>query len=487
MPRLPTLSDPSLIHDSAYIDGHWVSADDGNSFTVLDPSDGTVLGHIPALGEKETHRAILAASHAYPTWKGLRAQERSIILRRWHDLILAHQEDLALIMGAEEGKPHAEARAEVAYGASFVEWFAEEAKRVYGDVIPHAHHQRRIIVLKEAIGVVAAITPWNFPIAMVTRKCAPALAAGCTVVLKPAEDTPLCALALGDLAERAGIPAGVFNIVTACDPVPIAVTLTKSPLVRKLSFTGSTEVGQHLMQQCAHTLKKLSLELGGNAPFIVFDDGDMTAAVQGAMISKFRNAGQTCVCPNRFLIHDSVYDRFSEELTTAVRSLKVGQSRDPEITQGPLINANALSKVSALVEDAVQKGARIVTGGDTHGRHFYTPTVLTEVTSEMRLAKEEIFGPVAALFRFHTEDQAIAMANDTEYGLAAYVYARDLARVWRVLETLEYGIVAINEGLISSEAAPFGGVKYSGFGREGSKYGIDEFITMKYVCLGGLR
>ncbi len=482
------LTDATLFRDRSYVNGVWTDADDAARFDVVNPADGSRLGQVADLGVTETRRAIAAAAAAWPAWRARTARDRAGVLRRWHDLILANQDDLALLLTLECGKPLAEARGEVVYGASFLEWFAEEAKRVYGDVIPATTPNRRLLVLKEPIGVVAALTPWNFPNAMITRKVAPALAAGCPVVIKPAEDTPFSALALAELAARAGLPAGVFNVITTSRPEIAGAELSANPLVRKLSFTGSTEVGRLLMRQCADTIKKVSLELGGNAPFIVFDDADLDAAVQGAMASKFRNAGQTCVCANRFLVADAVYDAFAARLGRAMSGLTVGPGTEPGIQQGPLINGAGLAKVQALVADAVAKGARVALGGGRHrlGGTFYQPTLLLDVTPEMRIAREEIFGPVAALFRFSGEAEAIALANATEYGLAAYFYARDVGRIWRVAEALEYGIVGINEGIISTEVAPFGGVKQSGIGREGSRYGIDDFVEIKYLCLGGL-
>jgi len=479
------LRDPGLLRDRAHIDGAWVGA--ATTFPVADPASGEVLAQVPELGTAETRRAIEAANAAWPAWRTQTAKQRATILRKWFDLILAHADDLALLMTREQGKPLAEARGEIAYGASFVEWFAEEGKRVYGDVIPSPAADRRLVVLKQPIGVCAAITPWNFPNAMITRKVAPALAAGCTVVVKPAEQTPLSALALAELAQRAGFPPGVFNVVTgsaAAAPV-IGAELTANPVVRKLSFTGSTEVGRLLMAQCAPTVKKISLELGGNAPFIVFDDANLDDAVEGAMLSKYRNAGQTCVCANRLLVQDGIYEAFAERLADKVRALKVGAGVETGVNQGPLIDAAALAKVEALVADAVAKGARVLTGGQRHerGGTFYRPTVLADVTAGMRCAREEIFGPVAPLFRFKTEAEAIALANATEYGLAGYFFARDLGRVWRVAEALEYGIVGVNTGIISNEVAPFGGVKQSGIGREGSRYGIEDYLEIKYVCL----
>ncbi len=483
------LKDVSLLKTLAYVDGAWTAADTGATFDVLNPATGEVLAKLPDMGAAETRRAIEAANAAWPAWKAKTAKERANILRAWYTLIMANQEDLAILLTAEQGKPLAEARGEIAYGASFIEWFAEEAKRVYGDVIPGHGVDKRIIVLKEPIGVVAAVTPWNFPNAMITRKCAPALAVGCPVVIKPAEDTPLSALALAELAERAGIPKGIFNIVTTNHAPAVGGELTANPLVRKLSFTGSTEVGKLLMSQCAATVKKVSLELGGNAPFIVFDDADLDAAVLGAMASKYRNAGQTCVCANRLLIQDGVYDEFARRLAIAVAGLTVGSGLTSAATQGPLINEEAVEKVERLLADAVSKGATILCGGKRHelGRTFFEPTIVTNVTPAMAMAREEIFGPVAPLFRFKTEAEAIAMANDTQFGLAAYFYAGNVARVWRVAEKLEYGIVGINEGIISTEVAPFGGVKESGIGREGSKYGAEDFLEIKYLCLGGIK
>jgi len=481
------LNDPTLLRQHAFIDGAWIAADNGKTFSVSNPADGAILGEVADCGAAETRRAIAAANAAWPTWRDRTAKERAAVLRRWHDLILANLDDLAILMTLEQGKPLAEARGEVAYGASFIEWFAEEGKRVYGDTIPSPTAGRRLLVLKQPIGVVAAITPWNFPNAMITRKVAPAFAAGCTVVVKPAEDTPLSALALALLAERAGFPPGVFNIITGSKPAAIGNELTDSPIVRKLSFTGSTEVGKLLMRRSASTVKKVSLELGGNAPFIVFDDADLDAAVVGAMISKFRNAGQTCVCANRILVQDGVYDAFAAKLADAVKALKVGPGLAGS-TQGPLINKDAIDKVERHVADAVAKGAKVVTGGNRHalGGTFFEPTILTGVTTDMAVAREETFGPLAPLFRFDTEADAVRMANDTEFGLAAYFYARDIGRIFRVMEALEYGMVGVNEGAISNEVAPFGGIKESGIGREGSKYGIEDFLELKYVCLGGL-
>jgi succinate-semialdehyde dehydrogenase / glutarate-semialdehyde dehydrogenase len=482
------LLDPHLFREQAFIAGAWVSADNGATVDIHNPATGEKLAAVPDMGAAETRRAIEAAEAAWPAWRALTAKQRGATLRKWYDLIVANADDLALLMTSEQGKPLAEARGEALYAASFVEWFAEEAKRTYGDVIPQTIAGQRLIVLKQPIGVCAAITPWNFPAAMITRKVAPALAAGCPVVVKPAEQTPLTALALAELAERAGFPAGVFNLVTgsAASAPLIGGELTSNPIVRKLSFTGSTEVGRLLMAQCASTLKKISLELGGNAPFIVFDDADVDTAVAGAIASKYRNAGQTCVCANRLLVQAGVYEEFAQKLAAKVGELKVGAGTETGVTQGPLIDAQALAKVEAHVADAVAKGARVLTGGKRHamGGTFFEPTVLADVTPAMRCASEETFGPVAPLFRFADEDEAIALANATEYGLASYFYARDLGRVWRVAESLEYGMVGVNVGLIANEVAPFGGVKQSGIGREGSKYGIEEFLETKYVCLG---
>jgi len=483
-----TLNDSTLLRGQSYIGGDWVGADDGALFAVTNPATGEVIAKVADVGAAETRRAIAAAEAAFGPWKARTGKDRAAILRKWFELIMAAQDDLARLMTLEQGKPLAEAKGEVAYGASFVEWFAEEAKRIYGDTIPSHGADKRIVVIKQPIGVVAAITPWNFPIAMITRKVAPALAVGCPVVVKPSEDTPLSALALAVLAERAGLPAGVFNVVTSTKAPEVGLELTTSDIVRKVSFTGSTEVGKILMRQSASTVKKVSLELGGNAPFIVFDDADLDAAVVGALASKYRNAGQTCVCANRLLVQDGVYDAFVAKLKAAVENFKVGNGLEAGVTQGPLINCDAIDKVESLVADAVGKGAKVVLGGARHalGGTFYQPTILTDVTPAMKVAKEEIFGPVAPIFRFQTEADAIRMANDTDFGLAAYFYAKDVARVWRVAEALEYGMVGINEGLISTEVAPFGGVKQSGLGREGSKYGTDDFLETKYMCLGGI-
>jgi succinate-semialdehyde dehydrogenase/glutarate-semialdehyde dehydrogenase len=483
-----TLQDPSLLESRAYVDGSWISAATGGKFLVTNPADGETLGAVADLSRAEVKAAISAANAAFTSWRERTGKERAAIMRKWFELIMANQEDLARLMTAEQGKPLAEARGEVAYGAAFIEWFAEEAKRIYGDTIPGHAPGKRIIVLKQPIGVVASITPWNFPLAMITRKVAPAIAVGCTVVIKPAEDTPLSALALAVLAERAGFPKGVINVVTSADPVEVGDELATNPLVRKLSFTGSTEVGKLLMAKAAGTVKKVSLELGGNAPFIVFDDADLDAAVQGALASKYRNAGQTCVCANRFLVQDGVYAAFAAKLAEAVKAFKVGPGLNGDTNQGPLINAAAVEKVERHIADALAKGAAVALGGKRHalGGTFFEPTILTRVTPDMLVAREETFGPVAPLFRFQSEDEAIALANDTTAGLAAYFYARDIGRVWRVAEKLEYGIVGINEGIISTEVAPFGGVKESGIGREGSKYGTDDFVELKYLCLGGI-
>jgi succinate-semialdehyde dehydrogenase/glutarate-semialdehyde dehydrogenase len=481
------LNDPSLLRHQAYLDGRWHDADDGTTILVRNPATGASIGTVPRMGATETRRAIGAANAAWPAWRKKTAIERAAVLRRWHGLMLANVDDLALIMTSEQGKPLAEAKAEIGYAASFVEWFAEQGKRVDGDVLQSPWPDRRLVVVKEAIGVCAAITPWNFPAAMITRKVAPALAAGCPMVVKPAESTPLSALALAVLAERAGVPAGIFSVVTG-EPQAIGAEMTSNATVRKLSFTGSTPVGRLLMQQSASTIKKLSLELGGNAPFIVFDDADLDAAVEGAIVAKYRNAGQTCVCANRIYVQDAVYDAFAAKLVSAVRKLRLGNGLEAGVVQGPLIDMNAVEKVEQHVADAVAKGARLLTGGKRHalGHSFFEPTVIADVTSDMRVATEETFGPLAPLFRFHTDEQVIAMANDTEFGLASYFYARDIGRVWRVAEALESGMVGINTGLISNEVAPFGGVKQSGLGREGASYGIDDYLVIKYLCLGGL-
>lgn len=481
------LKDPRLLKQQCYVAGKWQDAASRAIIQVRNPANDDAVGTVPNMGQVETRQAIEAAAAAMPTWARRTAKERAVILRAWYELILANTDDLAAIMTAEQGKPLAEARGEIAYAASYIEWFAEEAKRVYGDVIPSHQADKRIVVLRQPVGVVAAITPWNFPAAMIARKVAPALAAGCTFVCKPASQTPFSALALTELAIRAGVPAGVLNMLTGSSS-SIGGEMTSNNLVRKITFTGSTEVGKKLMVQSAGTLKKLSLELGGNAPFIVFDDADIDAAVQGALASKFRNTGQTCVCTNRFFVHDAVYDEFSRKLVDAVKRLRVGDGSKGPTDQGPLIDRNSLQKVEEHVADAVAKGAKIATGGKRHplGGTFFEPTVLTDVTTEMALSREETFGPVAPLFRFDTEADAIRLANDTEFGLAAYFYTRDLGRSWRVSEALEYGMVGLNTGLISTEVAPFGGIKESGSGREGSKYGILDYTELKYVCAGGI-
>ncbi len=481
------INDLSLFRQQCYINGHWVDADQGEIIAVSNPATGQTLGTVPKMAASETRRAIEAANAAWAGWRALLAKERSAILRKWFDLMLENVDDLAVIMTAEQGKPLAESKGEIAYAASFIEWFAEEGKRIYGDTIPQHGPDKRIVVVKEPIGVVAAITPWNFPSAMITRKAGPALAAGCPIVVKPASETPYSALALAELAERAGIPAGVFNVVTG-DARAIGGELTGNAIVRKLSFTGSTEIGKLLMVQCAATVKKTAMELGGNAPFIVFEDADLDSAVQGAMASKYRNTGQTCVCANRLYVHDRVYDAFVEKLTKAVEAMVVGDGLQGETQQGPLINMAAVEKVEEHIADALAKGARIASGGARHalGGTFFEPTILVNVTPDMAVSKEETFGPLAPLFRFETDEQVISLANDTEFGLACYFYSRDIGRVWRVAESLEYGIVGINTGIISTEVAPFGGVKESGTGREGSKYGIEEFCEIKYLCMGDI-
>jgi succinate-semialdehyde dehydrogenase/glutarate-semialdehyde dehydrogenase len=481
----PQLRDPKLFRQASYVDGAWLEKD--KTIDVDNPATGEILGTVPQLDAVDTRRAIDAANRAFPAWRAKTAKERAGALRRWFDLMMANQEDLAHLMTLEQGKPLAESKGETAYAASFLEWFGEEAKRVYGDTIPPHQADKRIVVLKEPVGVVACITPWNFPLAMITRKAGPAIAAGCTVVLKPASQTPFSALALAELAERAGIPKGVFNVITG-SAREIGGELTSNPVVRKLSFTGSTEIGRLLMAQCATTIKKVSLELGGNAPFIVFDDADLDAAVEGAILSKYRNTGQTCVCANRLLIQDSVYDAFAEKLAAAVRKLRPASGLEPDATQGPLIDDRAVEKVEEHIRDATTKGAKVLVGGNRHklGGRFFEPTILTGVTPAMLVAREETFGPVAPLFRFKDVAEAISLANDTEFGLAAYFYGRDLGRIWTVAEALEYGIVGVNTGIISTEVAPFGGMKQSGIGREGSKYGLDEFLEIKYVCLGGV-
>jgi succinate-semialdehyde dehydrogenase/glutarate-semialdehyde dehydrogenase len=481
------LKDPTLLRQQAFINGEWGDADNGATLAVTNPATGEQIGTIPLMGAAETRRAIAAANAAWPAWRKKSAKDRAAILRKWNDLILENTEDLALLMTAEQGKPLAESRGEVSYGASFIEWFGEEAKRVAGETLASPWPDRRLLVTKEPIGVCAAITPWNFPIAMITRKAGPALAAGCPMVLKPAESTPYCALALAVLAERAGVPAGVFSVVTGA-PKDIGGEMTSNPTVRKLTFTGSTAVGRLLMEQSAKTIKKLSLELGGNAPFIVFDDADLDAAVEGALASKYRNAGQTCVCANRIYVQDGVYEQFAEKLVAAVGKLKVGNGVEPGVTQGPLIDEKAVQKVEQHVADALAKGGRLLAGGKRHalGHSFFQPTVIADVTNDMIVATEETFGPLAPLFRFKTDEEAVALANDTEFGLASYFYSRDIGRIWRVAEGLESGMVGVNTGLISNEIAPFGGVKQSGLGREGSHHGIDDFLVIKYICLGGI-
>ncbi|HBM2981527.1 NADP-dependent succinate-semialdehyde dehydrogenase [Klebsiella michiganensis] len=479
------LNDPTLFRQQALINGRWRDASSKETLAVTNPANGQQLGSVPKMGAAETREAIDAAAGALPAWRALTAKERSAILRRWFELMMEHQDDLARLMTLEQGKPLAEAKGEISYAASFIEWFAEEGKRIYGDTIPGHQADKRLLVIKQPIGVTAAITPWNFPAAMITRKAGPALAAGCTMVLKPASQTPFSALALAELANRAGIPEGVFNVVTG-SASEVGNELTGNPLVRKLSFTGSTEIGRQLMEQCAKDIKKVSLELGGNAPFIVFDDADLDKAVEGALASKFRNAGQTCVCANRLYVQDGVYDRFAEKLQQAVSKLQIGDGLQPNVTIGPLIDEKAIAKVQEHIADALGKGARIVTGGKVHelGGNFFQPTILMDVPGDAKVAKEETFGPLAPLFRFKDEADVIAQANDTEFGLAAYFYARDLSRVFRVGEALEYGIIGINTGLISTEVAPFGGVKSSGLGREGSKYGIEDYLEIKYMCIG---
>ena len=483
------LSDPSLFCEQGYIDGAWVDADGGGTVDVTDPATGDLVGTIPDMGTDETRRAIEAANAAWPAWRAKTAKERAALLRKWFDLMMANQRDLGIIMTAEQGKPLAEAMGEIAYGASYVEFFAEEAKRIYGDIIPNTADGKRIVVLKQPVGVVGSITPWNFPNAMIARKAAPALAAGCTFVAKPAKLTPFSAIAMAVLAERAGIPKGVFNVVCGASSSAIGNELTHSPLVRKITFTGSTEVGKKLIAQSASTVKKVSMELGGNAPLIIFDDADVDEAVKGAIICKYRNAGQTCVCANRIFVQDGIYDEFAKKFAAAAKAMKMGNGFDDGVTVGPLIEAAAVDKVEEHVQDAVAKGAKVAAGGNRSniGALFYEPTVLTGATRDMAIFREETFGPVAPLFRFKTEEEVIELANDTEFGLASYFYARDIGRVWRVAEALEYGMVAINEGILSSEVAPFGGVKESGLGREGSKYGLDDYLEIKYLLMGGLN
>ncbi|MBY0265951.1 MAG: NADP-dependent succinate-semialdehyde dehydrogenase [Burkholderiales bacterium] len=482
------LKDMSLFRQQCYIDGTWVDADDKATLSVINPATGLPVGTVPKMGAAETRRAIEAANAAWPAWRAKTAKERANILRKWFDLMMANQEDLARLMTVEQGKPIAESRGEIAYGASFIEWFAEEGKRIYGDTIPTHAPDKRIVVIKQPIGVCAAITPWNFPNAMITRKAGPALAAGCTMVIKPASQTPYSALALCELAERAGIPKGVLSVVTG-SAGPVGKELTTNPIVRKFTFTGSTEIGKLLMQQCASTVKKVSLELGGNAPFIVFDDADLASAVEGALASKFRNTGQTCVCANRIFVQDGVYEKFSKMLADRVSQMKVGNGLEDGNLQGPLIDMKAVEKVEEHIADALEKGAKVLTGGKRHekGGQFFQPTVLAGVTTEMKVTHEETFGPVAPLYRFKTEDELLKLANNTEYGLASYFYSRDIGRIWRIAEGLESGIVGINVGIISNEIAPFGGMKESGIGREGSKYGIDEFVEVKYLCIGDVN
>ena len=483
------LINSSLLKEHGYINGKWVGSDAKSRFDIKNAYTNEVISTLPDMGKKETDEAINAANEAWPDWRSRTAKERAIILKKWFDLIMENQEDLAILMTTEQGKPLAEARGEVGYGASFIEWFAEEGKRTYGDIIPTPANDRRILVIKQPIGVVASITPWNFPIAMITRKCAPALAAGCPVVIKPAAETPLSALAIAALGEQAGIPDGILNVVVGTNSSEIGKALTDSPIVRKLSFTGSTAVGKILTRNCADTMKKVSMELGGNAPFIVFDDADLDSAVAGALISKFRNTGQTCVCTNRFIVQEGIYDRFVEKLGEAVKTLNVGNGMDEGVNQGPLISFKALDKVKEHLSDAVDRGAVIIAGGKPHknGGTMFEPTVIGNVDTSMKMASEETFGPLAPVFKFKTEEEAIKLANDTEFGLASYFYTTDINRIWRVSEALEYGMVGINEGVISNEVAPFGGVKESGLGREGSHFGIDDFLELKYICMGGLK
>ena len=484
VPTAPQLRDPELFRELCCIDGAWVPADSGATLAIHNPADASLLGHVPRMGAAETDRAVAAAQRALPAWRDLTAGARARLLRDWFNLIMAHQEDLARLMTLEQGKPLAEARNEIAYAASFIEWFAEEGKRVYGDTIPGHQTDKRVLVIRQPVGVTAAITPWNFPAAMLTRKAGAALAAGCTMVAKPASQTPFSALALVALAQRAGIPAGVLNIVTG-DAGAIGSALCSNPVVRKLSFTGSTEVGRQLLAQCAPDIKKVSLELGGNAPFIVFDDADLEAAVQGALVAKFRNNGQTCVCANRFYVHNAVYDAFAARLTEAVAALVPGNGLQAGVTTGPLINAAGVAKVKEHIADALARGATLATGGTSHslGGNFFQPTVLLDVPHDAQLTREETFGPVAALLRFSSEEEVLTLANDTAFGLASYLYTRDIGRVWRMSEALECGMVGVNTGLISTETAPFGGIKASGLGREGSKYGINDYLEMKYICL----
>jgi succinate-semialdehyde dehydrogenase/glutarate-semialdehyde dehydrogenase len=481
------LSDSRLFRQQCYIDGAWVDADSGETIDVTNPATGEKLGTIPKAGAAETRRAIDAANAAWPAWRAKTAKERSVILRKWFELMMENQEDLGILMTAEQGKPLAEAKGEVGYAASFIEWFAEEGKRIYGDTIPQHGADKRIVVIKEPVGVVAAITPWNFPAAMITRKAGPALAAGCPIVIKPATETPYSAFAMAELADRAGVPKGIINVITGKSG-EIGGEMTSNPIVRKLTFTGSTEVGKILLEQCAGTVKKVSMELGGNAPFIVFDDADLDAAVLGAMASKYRNTGQTCVCANRIYVQDGVYDEFLSRFSQAISAMKVGDGLKGETQQGPLINMSAVEKVEEHLKDAVDNGARVVIGGKRHelGGTFYEPTLVADVTQKMKVAREETFGPLAPVFRFKSDDEVVQWANDTEFGLAAYFYSRDIGRIWKTAEKLEYGIVGINEGIISTEVAPFGGMKESGMGREGSKYGIEDYTETKYLCMGGI-
>lgn len=479
------LKNSGLFKQQVFIDGQWLEAEQNKNFAVINPATGETIAHVPSVSEQQVVKAVQAADQALQSWKQTTAKERSILLKKWYQLMIEHQEDLAIILSTEQGKPMTESRGEILYGASFIEWFAEEAKRTYGDVIPHDKQGRRLLVIRQPVGVVAAITPWNFPNAMITRKVGPALAAGCTVVIKPASETPLSALALAALAEEAGIPKGVINVVTG-SAREIGGILTQHPLVRKVSFTGSTAIGKLLMQQCSSTMKKISMELGGNAPFIVFEDADLDKAVEGAIASKFRNSGQTCVCTNRILVQNSIYDTFVEKLAAAVAKLKVAPAFEPGAEQGPLINEKAVEKIQEHIDDATSKGAKVICGGQRHqlGQTFFEPTVLTDVTPDMQVAQDETFGPLAPVFRFTEEAEAIRIANDTEFGLASYIYTQNLSRAWRVSEALEYGMVGINEGLISTEVAPFGGIKESGCGREGSKYGIEDYQELKYLCMG---
>ncbi len=482
------LKDPTLLRQQCYIDGSWVDADSGQTIEVNNPATGEIIGRVPKLGVDETRRAIEAANAAWPAWRARTASERCAIIRKWRDLLLENQDDLGIIMTAEQGKPLAEAKGEIAYAAAFLEWFSEEGKRAYGDVIPQTNNDQRIVVVKQPIGVCAAITPWNFPSAMITRKAGPALAVGCTMISKPASATPFSALALAELGERAGLPKGVFSVVTGSSGA-IGGEMTANPIIRKLSFTGSTEVGKQLMQESAATMKKLSMELGGNAPFIVFDDADIDAAIDGAMISKYRNTGQTCVCTNRFFVQSGVYEAFCQKLVKAVETMQVGDGLKGESQQGPMIDMASLEKVEEHVEDAIAKGGKLLTGGRRHslGGTFYQPTVIAEANDSMLVAREETFGPLAPVFRFDTEEEVIRRANDTEFGLAAYFYTRDMARTWRVGEGIEYGMIGINTGLVSNAVAPFGGVKESGNGREGSRYGLDDYLEIKYLCMAGIN